>query len=195
MALACLAVAVIAGVLWWVLRPTPVREGAVFVGDSVTVLSLDDLNGDLGPKHPAYIAHNGYRSSDLLPLLAKEIDRRKAAGKPLRQVALLVGYNDSLSVGVENPALEKLMELANRFDCAVWLTLPPIPLHERDAERWNQRAKLAAQSHSHVHLVDDWREAVMSDPQSLLQGDGVHPNSAGRKRLTQLYQDAIGKYC
>ena len=194
--LAIVALALIAGGLWWLLRPTPVADGVVFVGDSVTYLSLQDLNADLGPKHPAYIAWPGFRSGDLLPLLAKEIDRRKAAGEPLRQAALLVGYNDVGRDDVESPALEKVMALAGRFDCAVWLTLPPIPLRETDVERWNARAVVAAASHPNVHLIDAWRQAVMSAPaQSLLEADGVHPNPAGARRLTQIYQNAIGESC
>ena len=194
--LAIVALALIAGGLWWLLRPAPVADGVVFVGDSVTYLSLQDLNADLGPKHPAYIAWPGFRSGDLLPLLAKEIDRRKAAGEPLRQAALLVGYNDVGRDDVESPALEKVMALAGRFDCAVWLTLPPVPLRETDVERWNARAVAAAASHPNVHLIDAWRQAVMSAPaQSLLEADGVHPNPAGARRLTQIYQNAIGESC
>ncbi|MCU1354351.1 MAG: hypothetical protein JWM05_3560, partial [Acidimicrobiales bacterium] len=75
----------------------------MFVGDSVTFLSLNDLNQDLGRKHPAYIARVGYRSRDLLPLFAAEVAKRRKAGEHLRQVALLVGYNDVLRDDVESP--------------------------------------------------------------------------------------------
>lgn len=190
------AVVLVAGGLWWLLRPAPVADGVVFVGDSVTFLSLDDLNNDLGPKHPAYITKIGYRSTDLLPLFALEIERRKQAGEPLRQAALLVGYNDVLRDDVETPSLEKLMALADKFDCAVWLKLPPIPLREREVDRWNERVETAAKSHRDVHVIDTWRKAVISSPpQSLLSKDGVHPNLEGRKRLTRIYQDAIGRSC
>ncbi|HEX2574709.1 MAG TPA: SGNH/GDSL hydrolase family protein [Aquihabitans sp.] len=188
---------VLAGGLWWLLRPTPVAEGVLFVGDSVTVLSLDDLNGDLGRKHPGYITRSGYRSSDLLPLFEQEVERRQAAGEPLRQVALLVGYNDVLQDDVETPSLGKVMALADRFECAVWLLLPPIPILERETDRWNERVVAAARAHPNVHVVDTWRqEVVESEPLSLVaKEDGVHPNEAGRRRLNKVYQEAIGSEC
>lgn len=193
---AVVAVLLVAGGLYWWLRPAPVADGVIFVGDSVTYLSLNDLNGDLGKKHPAYLTRVGYRSTDLLPLFAKEIKRREQAGEPLRQAALLVGYNDVLKDEVDSPSLEKVMELAGRFECAVWLTLPPIPVHEREVELWNARVKNAAERYEDVHLIDDWREAVMSAPsRSLTAADGVHPNAAGRKKLTRIFQDAIHRSC
>ena len=189
--------ALVAGGVWWWQRPTPVRQGVVFVGDSVTYISLDDLNRDLSSRHPAFLARFGYRSTDLLPLLQLEVARKKDAGEPLRQIALLVGYNDVLRNDVESPALPEMMNLSAKFDCAVWLTLPDIPLHEQDTSRWNARVRAAAKGHRNVHVVETWRKAVNSaTPGALVVvSDGVHPNAAGAARLTSIYLDAIGRFC
>ena len=194
---AVLVVVMVAGGLWWWLRPTPVDDGVVFVGDSVTVLSLGDLNADLGSKHPAYIARVGFRSDQLLPLFAKVVDeRRQDDGGDLRQVALLVGYNDVLQEDVEGPALGEVMALAARFDCAVWLELPTVPMHELATARWNERAVATAAKYPNVHLVDTWRRAAISaKPGTLLRSDGVHPNARGQATLTRIYVDAIGRAC
>lgn len=195
--LAIVVLALVAGGLWWWRRPAPVRQGVVFVGDSVTYISLDDLNRDVSAKHPAYLARVGYRSTDLLPLLRMEVARKEQAGEPLSQIALLVGYNDVLKDEVESPALPKMMNLAAKFDCAVWLTLPNIPLHEQETSRWNARVRAAAKGHRNVHVVETWRTAVDSAPPGALVvvSDGVHPNAAGSARLTSIYLDTIGQSC
>ena len=188
-------VALVAGAVWWWLRPAPVEEGVVFVGDSVTYLSLEDLNDDLGSRHPAYLTRVGFRSRDLVPLLEEEVARKERAGEPLRQVALLVGYNDVLRDDEESPALDRLMGLAGRFDCAVWLLLPVVPMHDVATERWNERVRASAEEHG-VEVADDWQRAVEgAAPRELLDADGVHPNRAGRARLTTIYQDVIGRTC
>jgi lysophospholipase L1-like esterase len=194
--LGIVVLALVAGGLWWWLRPTPVRQGVVFVGDSVTYISLDDLNRDVGAKHPAYLTRVGYRSTDLLPLLQLEVARKEQAGEPLSQIALLVGYNDVLKDDVESPALPEMMNLAAKFHCAVWLTLPDVPLHKQETSRWNDRVRAAAKGHRNVHVLETWRKAVDSAPAgTLLVSDGVHPNAAGAARLTSVYLDTIGKFC
>ncbi|MGI8754839.1 MAG: SGNH/GDSL hydrolase family protein [Acidimicrobiales bacterium] len=188
--------ALVAGGVWWVRRPAPVADGVLFVGDSVTFLTQGALTRDLSPKHPTYVTGIGFRSTDLLPAFAKEVANRRLTGQPLRQVALLVGYNDALRHDVETPSLNNMMALANQFDCAVWLTLPPFPQRAHDVDRWNTRAKAIAASYRHIHVVDTWRQAVMAAlPRSILSKDGVHPNDAGRQRLAQIYENAIAGTC
>lgn len=185
-----------AAAIWWWMKPAEVSDGVLFIGDSVTFLSLDDLNGDLGPKHPAYVARPGFTSSDLLPLFTAEVKKRKADGEPLEQVAMLVGYNDVLqNVAPEDDSLGKVMTMAGQFDCAIWLELPPIPLREDLVDRWNERARREAEEHPTVHVVSEWRELVAADPDGLVPDDGVHPGTEGRKELTRVYHDAIRNLC
>lgn len=180
--------------LWLWLKPAEVADGVMFVGDSVTFLSLDDLNGDLGAKHPAYYARPGFTSTDLLPLFRDAVAERRAKGESLEQVAMLIGYNNVLQDDVESPALGEIMALAGRFDCAIWLELPPVPMRTDLVDRWNERARAAAAEYDSVHVVSEWRELVAQDPE-LVPNDGVHPSAEGRKELSRVYQDAIRNLC
>ncbi|MBX3313048.1 MAG: SGNH/GDSL hydrolase family protein [Actinobacteria bacterium] len=192
---AVVAVAVVAGAVWWWMKPAEVADGVMFVGDSVTFLSLDDLNGDLGAKHPAYYARPGFTSADLLPIFKQAVEEREADGDPLEQVAMLIGYNDVLHDDVESPALGEIMTLAGKFDCAIWLELPPVPLRTELVDRWNERARAEARKHPSIHLVDEWRKLVASDPDAYVPDDGVHPNAKGREELSRIYLDAIRNLC
>ena len=192
-----LVAALVGAGLWIWLRPTPVAPGIMFVGDSVTVMSAPELIQQIGNRHPAVLARVGYRSTDLLPLFAQAVAHRERDHEPMQQVAVLVGYNDVLRNQVESPALDSMMALSNRFGCAVWLTLPAVPVHERFTDRWNQRVIALARSYRHVHVVDDWREAVMSARIGILVNtrDGVHPTPLGAQRLVEIYTNAIHRVC
>ena len=196
---AVVALAVVAGGLWLWLRPTPVAPGILFVGDSVTYLSTKELDRETKQEHPIVLARIGFRSDEMLPRFQAEVDRRaKDGGKDqLAQVAILIGYNDVLQDRVDNPALGRFLEQADRFDCAVWLTLPVVPMHDDGTQRWNERVRAAAKDHPNVHVVDDWREAVeAADPGELIsRKDGVHPTAAGGKRLASIYVDAVHRVC
>jgi lysophospholipase L1-like esterase len=199
-------VALIGGVVWWKLQPEGVQPGVVFVGDSVTYLSISQINEALGPKaQPAYLTRVGWRSSDLLPLFAQEVIKRRAGHQALRQVALLMGYNDVLQGNVESAALDKVVALASQFSCAVWLTLPPTPSGRAAgnpkfradlARRWNERLGVAVRSHHNIHLVTEWQRTVdASPPGHLLVADGVHPNAAGQRVLAGIYAHALRTDC
>lgn len=201
-----LVLALAGGALWWKLRPEGVQPGVVFVGDSVTYLSIGQINQALGPDaHPVYLARIGWRSTDLLPLLQQEVQKRHGDGQQLRQIALLVGYNDVLQGNVESAALDKMVSLAGQFSCAVWLTLPPRPAGRAAgnpkfrtdlAERWNERLAAAVHAHANIHLDTSWQKAVDSSaPGSLLVADGVHPNPAGQRTLAQVYAHALRHDC
>jgi hypothetical protein len=196
-AIAILVVALVAGGLWWRLRPAPVAQGVVFVGDSVTYLSLPELEHQIARDHPQVVARVGYRSEDLLPLVEKVVAERRAAHQPLRQAVFLVGYNDVIRGPVDSPALGIMMNLANQFDCAIWLTIPTVPLREQQTAVWNARVNAAAHGLRHVHVVDTWRRAVDAAPPGKLvtRRDGVHPNAVGAERLTQIFIDAIHHSC
>jgi hypothetical protein len=190
-----LVVALIGVGLWWWLKPADVADGVMFVGDSVTFLSLEDLNGDLGEKHPAYYARPGFTSSDLLPLFREAVEEREADGDPLEQVAMLVGYNDVLQGRVAENSIDEVMALAGKFDCAIWLELPPVPLRTNSVDQWNALAEAEAENHPTVHIVSEWRELIESDPDAYVPDDGVHPNPKGRAELSRIYQDAIRNLC
>lgn len=197
--IALVAVVAIGAGLWIWLRPTPVAPGIVFVGDSVTYLSTKELARETRSEDPTVLARIGFRSDELLPLFQADVDRRARADGDdgLRQVAILVGYNDVLQDRVDGPALGRFLDQADRFDCAVWLTLPTVPMHDAQTARWNRRVRDEARKRSHVHVVDDWRDAVdEAEPGHLItRKDGVHPTAAGGDRLAQIYVDAVHRVC
>ena len=195
-AAAVILLAAIAVGIWFWQRPAPIAPGILFVGDSVTYMSAGQLDEEMRSEDPRVLARIGFKSADMLPLLERDVARREEQGE-LKQVAILLGYNDVLQHQPDSPALGEVMALADRFDCAVWLTLPDIPLREREVTLWNQRVEDAAGSYRHVHVVDDWREAVNEAPAGELvqRKDGVHPTAAGARRLSEIYTEAVHRVC
>ncbi|WP_426574630.1 SGNH/GDSL hydrolase family protein [Aquihabitans sp. McL0605] len=195
-AVVIVVVAIAAVGIWFWRRPAPIAPGILFVGDSVTYMSTKQLDEEMHSDSPEVLARVGFTSSDMLPLVTREVDRR-AKDDELRQVAVLIGYNDVLKQHADSPALARVMALANRFDCAVWLTLPPIPLREKEVAEWNRRVAETAGSYPHVHVVDDWRKAVEAAPlgELITRRDGVHPTPGGAKRLSEIYTDAVHRVC
>lgn len=191
-------VVVIAGGIWVLRRPTPVAPGILFVGDSVTYMSTKELDREMRSDDPIVLARIGYRSSEMLPLFESAVLRR-ASKHPdqLQQVAILIGYNDVLQDKVGEADIDRFMDAADRFDCAVWLRLPPVPVHEEEVGRWNRLVDAAADTHPNVHPVDDWRDAVMEAPPGSLitRKDGVHPTNAGAQKLAEIYTDAVHRVC
>ena len=190
--------AVTAGAIWLIERPTPVAPGILFVGDSVTYLSTSALDDEMRSDDPQVVARIGFRSSEMLPLFEREVLRRKQMGdEHLQQVAILIGYNDVLQDKVGEADIDRFMDAAERFECAVWLELPPVPMHDDDVAVWNRQVATAARSHPNVHVIDDWRNAVMrAKPGELItRKDGVHPTKAGAARLAQIYTDGVHRVC
>ena len=195
--LGIVAVVAIGAGLWVWLKPTPVAPGILFIGDSVTYMSTEELDGQLEAESPIVVARVGATASDMLPLFEQAADKRVKEDDPLDQVAILIGYNDVLKDQVDDPTLGAFMDEANRFQCAVWLTLPDVPLRVDQVEVWNKRVTEAAKDRPNVHVVDDWREAVGSaEPGEITtRKDGVHPTPAGAKRLVEIYTDAVHRVC
>jgi lysophospholipase L1-like esterase len=192
------AVAAIVATVWYLRRPTPVAPGILFVGDSVTYLSGGELDDMMQEEDPEVLARVGFRSSQMLPLFEQTIRRRaERGGEHLQQVAILIGYNDVLQRKVEAAPIDRFMDAADRFDCAVWLTLPSVPLRDRQVQEWNRQVRSAARSHPKVHVVDDWRDAVAADGTRPLvtSKDGVHPTRAGARELASIYTDAVHRLC
>jgi lysophospholipase L1-like esterase len=186
---------VVALSLWWWQRPAPVAPEILFVGDSVTYLSAEQVDQQLGAEDPKVLARVGQTSTDLLPLFTEEVDRRVDADEGLQQVAILVGYNDVLKEEIDPTSIERFMTQADRFECAVWLALPTVPLHEDGTSSWNELIHDEGGSHPNVHVVDDWSDAVASADAEEILDDGVHPNAAGAALLVETYTEAIGRVC
>lgn len=196
-ALVAVLALVAVGAWWRWLRASKVQPGVVFVGDSVTALSLPAVRSQLGKDQPVVLARVGYRSEDLLPLFRQVVDRRLADSGQLREVVVLVGYNDVLKGPLHPAALPQVVDLANRFDCAVWLTLPPIPARHAETAAWNREVRRLAATRRHVHVVDAWAKAVAAaPPNSLITAkDGIHPLPAGSARLVSIMRTAIDATC
>ena len=121
------------------------------------------------------------------------------------RVAVLVGYNDVRVREVDTPSLRKMVDITSEFECGVWLTLPSRPGGDEASnpmassplvDEWNLRMQAEVKRHDNLHVSDAWAQAVNSAPKGkLLNDDGVHPNTAGRKLLAGVYKDAIDEDC
>ncbi len=72
-----------------------------------------------------------------------------------------------------------------------------MPLRDDRTNRWNHRVKSAARAYPHVHVLDDWRNAVRAAAPGALvvRTEWVHPNRAGARRLASIFTQAIHHLC
>jgi hypothetical protein len=195
---------VVAGVVYlaW---PRKDRQTLV-VGDSVTFLSMSSINQELADgRQVEIIAWPGFRSSDLYPLVKQKVLQHERDSDPISDGVFLVGYNDVLRSNARSDDLGRMMGLSNRFDCAIWLTLPARPggkpagdpkLNGAEVALWNRRMHAAAKGLDHVHVVDTWEKQVDRSPQrALLSDDGVHPDAPGERKLAAVMREALDQEC
>lgn len=176
------------------------RPETMVVGDSVTALAAQDLNGIYGPDRLQIVARWGFRTDQLLPLLREGEGR---AGR--RRVALLVGYNDVFERTVDTAALPEMIKETSRFRCAVWMTLPsrsggdapPKTAYDRElVRRWNARLTTEADRYQNVHIARDWERLIdQSTGTRLIEDRGVHPEPPGRLKLAAIYRRALDRAC
>lgn len=196
-------VVLLLGVL--VVRQLRAREpDTLVVGDSVTFLSASPIQAALGTSRVKLVALPGYRSLDILHPAEKAADGTLQK----KRAVFLVGYNDVMRHTVDSKALPSMLDLADSFPCAVWLTLPARPsgapaaeprYDPGDADAWNARVVTLAKARPHVHVSEAWSDAVddagRAEADTLVQPDGVHPNAAGQQRLAQVMKAELDAAC
>lgn len=203
------AVAVVGAVAFWrrprSSGPRP-GEQVVVIGDSVTYASSPAIFDRLvGWDDVKITSRPFYRAADLVQPLSEVIEERTAAGDPLDQVVILAGYNDVIRDDRDPSGLPRMLRLAERFDCAVWLTLPARPggkaatgagFPPDEAEAWNDRVREEAAGRPGVHVSDEWQRTVEAEGGAeLLQEDGVHPVRAGHVALANAVGRALAAEC
>jgi hypothetical protein len=176
-----------------------------FIGDSVTFLSVPEIEDRFDRNHLQFVARPGFTSTALLPLVEEAVATSGDPAHAKERVAALVGYNDVRVREVDTPSLRKLVDLTSEFECGVWLTLPARPGGEDASnpmasstlvDEWNLRLQAEVERHDNLYLSDAWSQAVNNAPKGkLLNDDGVHPNAAGRALLAGIYRDAIDQNC
>lgn len=201
-----LAVAVLGGAVWWWTAHSSGPEHVVVLGDSVTYASspaiLERFEGRADVK---ITSRPFYRAIDLVGPFEETIAARRQAGEGLDRAIVLAGYNDVIRSDQDASGLPELLDQANRFDCAVWLTLPTAPggkpagrsdFPAAEATAWNDRVRAEAASRPHVHVSDEWQRTVEAPGGAkLLQDDGVHPVRAGHLALAAAMDRALDAAC
>lgn len=154
---------------------------ALVVGDSVTVLSQEELRSELDWVDVVDVrATNGYRTDQLLDGARKGADEAPDFG------LFLPGYNDILEEKADTPALEEMMSVAAGLPCSVWFLIPTDGGYRRDlVDTWNRRVRSLAADHDNVHVSDAWKVLVEKTPAFTFISDldAVHPNQDGRDAL------------
>ncbi len=139
-------------------------------------------------------------------------DIAQRAGQNIATIAYHFGNKEGLYLGVAEhiaglllARTAPLLDEADRFDCAVWLTLPTRPggdgagrpdFPPAEADAWNERVRAEAASRPHVHVSEEWQRTVEADGgDRLLQDDGVHPVRAGHLALAAAMDRALAEEC
>lgn len=203
-AVAVVILAVVAAVLFR--RWSGPGEQVVVLGDSVTYSASQAIHAELdGSADVAVTAKPFYRTTDLVAPLQEVVDARLGDGGELDRLIVLAGYNDVIRDDQEPSGLTRLLDLAGRFDCAVWLTLPARPggqpaghadFPAEEVDAWNERVRAEAAVVPRVHVSDEWQRSVEAPGgAALLQQDGVHPVRAGDVALAEAMGHALAREC
>lgn len=166
---------------------------ALVVGDSVTVLSKEELRAELDWVDELDVrATNGYRTDELL-----EGAREGAKADPDFGV-FMPGYNDILQERVDTPALGEMMDIAAGLPCSVWFLIPIDGGYAPElVGTWNERVQALADEHDNVHVSEAWKHLVEATPDFtfISDVDAVHPNDAGRKAIAGAMAVEADRFC
>lgn len=206
MAVFVVAVLAVAAVMAFRRWPRP-QPRLLIVGDSVTYMSSPTIDATLGPgRDLTIIGMPTYRSTDLIPFAEKFADDHDGfGGRVDADAVFLVGYNDVIRDDARPADLGRMLAVAGRFRCSVWLTLPATPggkpagspdFPADEVRAWNDRVREEAAGFERVHVSDTWA-AVVEDERAdlLLDPDGVHPARAGQVVLADAMQRAFEDAC
>jgi len=189
------AVLVIAGLVWWLLRPSPT---VAFLGDSISVVTSPEIKTALGSDYsPDIAAVLGIQAGQMIPA------GQRAAAKDPDQVVIELGSNDVLHGASLDNAQADLLKLIALFPNARCIHMVNINTHMTDnGNALGPRAGTINVALSHLHAADhridivDWNQIVSADiaahpPGGTLTDDTVHPNPAGRTLLARAIKTAL----
>ena len=181
---------VLAALGWWILRPGP---RVVFLGDSITVVSVAEIKSELGRAYrPDISAVLGIQAGQMIPTA-----QRVAANSP-SQVVIALGSNDVLHHAPLGQAAADLTQIVSLFPTARCIHIVNINTHMtnngKNGKTTAARAGLLNAAIVHLASTDprisiiDWNQLISTDvaahpPLGTLTDDTVHPNLAGRARL------------
>lgn len=175
----------------------PTGERVLIVGDSVTVISDEELVAAFDwTDHLDVQGRVGFRTGQLVPVALQAVQKDKP-----EILVVLTGYNDLLQAVDAEKALGQMMDIAASVRCAVWVLLPLKSNYPAaDAEDINEVVQDLAADHPSVHVTGEWRDVVDGlrgpDPNpELISGDHIHPTPAGSARLAEIEQAAVTSNC
>lgn len=173
--------------------PEPEGPEVLVVGDSVTVLSSEELRSRFDWAGSVRVeATSGATTEELLD------DARDGVGREPDIGVFLVGYNDLRDEDPDPESLADMVALAAELDCAVWFLLPEELGHPRRLARaWNRNVVEQAEAHPSVHVSEQWRDLVdASEPgEYVYRADEIHPNQAGQRALGRLMASEAQARC
>ena len=178
-------------------------ERVAVLGDSITALDAEALEGALGEDYRFTISGNfGYTAAEVTPV-AQELSERSFG-----QVIINLGTNDVLQGGSPSAAVEEIQRQAAMFDDARCVHVVTVNEHMVDqstgddtgaaARLLNDALEELAAGDDRIDLVDWNAAASESVPDtegatSTLTSDSVHPTAEGNRVLNELYQQALAE--
>jgi len=179
--------------------PGPTDDVAL-VGDSITEQADATFRSALQPPYHLRVSgRGGYRIEEMEPY-AIEL----ATGKP-EQVVINLGTNDVLRNWPLDKSVAALNRMVNEFKATRCLHLVTISEYLVIPDDSGSKARAAALNAEIRRLaqtrnfdVIDWsglvsRYTAQGEPDGPITADSVHPTELGRKKLTDLYRQALDR--
>lgn len=188
---------VLVGAAW---RAVDTGPTVTFLGDSITVISADDISAALGRDYrPEFSAVIGIQTGQLLPAA------RTATRADPDQVVIDLGTNDVLQDAPLDQAAANLAELVSLFPRARCIQLVNINTNmARVGRSFRARAVLLNAAIDRLGATDrrinviDWNSMMSADvaanpPVGSLTSDTIHPVPAGRTALARAIRAALDR--
>ena len=182
---AVLALTLLAGVLAAsaVTAPAPVlpRRRVLVIGDSVLAMATAEIAQAM-PDRQVTVDAKVNRNT------AQGLDVATARGADADVVVVQLGTNDSGTLGIYGPRVERLLDALAHVPLVIWLTIREVRPYYAAA---NDLLRQEVATHPNL-AVADWSQVADRSPE-VFSGDGLHLRGAGPRLMATFVADQVAR--